>query len=86
MEDHLRTFLFSLGWSKTEQQVGPSCILGLHRLIHSNLSYLNTVALVCIISSKLRVGINTPFISSDTRLTEGVVKPDVAQYHRLVSL
>ena len=30
---------------------------------HSNLSYLNTVAPVCIISSKLRVGINTPFIS-----------------------
>ena len=30
---------------------------------HSNLSYLNTVAPVCIISSKLRVGINTPFFS-----------------------
>ena len=35
----------------------------LRELFHSNLSYLDNVAPVCIISSKLRVGINTPFFS-----------------------
>jgi len=31
--------------------------------VHSNLSYLDNVTLVCIISNKLRAGINTPFFS-----------------------
>ena len=30
---------------------------------NSNYSYLNTVAPVCIFSSKLRVGVNSPFFS-----------------------
>ena len=34
-----------------------------HKRVHSNLSYLNNIAPLCIISSKLRVGINTPIFS-----------------------
>ena len=37
--------------------------VGAVRMIHSNLSYLDNIAPLCIIFSKIRVGINTPLCS-----------------------